>query len=375
MPSVCSQIQAQYNQIKALKEEFVSAYEKAKETKTQEDRDKARELQNKLIAQREALKDLLWPFKEMPSQELKKQYEEEVKILKENKLIQEIPNTGKTGIKNHFPELIEQGFPEYFPLPTIENIKKALKEKKELYREKIKQGFARLQITPVTPMRFLIQAAEDALKKRPDILTKDNGTIEEKPIWRWEGLYKYKPGEGQGLDEIGELVYLPKKLDEDNHGGITKQELLKKTLKTHAQGYIIELKQKDPLIPRQGSNIDIAGRKRIEAGKSPENYLKDMQVEQKKPDSKYKGEAFITPDSRIIEFISQIEKGELIGDYQNNKDSACFCLGAYFKSRGYAPRLYWVRDDRLLSLSRDDAGGVGSDDGASASVMVGLETA
>ena len=286
MPSVCSQIQAQYNQIKALKEEFVSAYEKAKETKTQEDRDKARELQNKLIAQREALKDLLWPFKEMPSQELKKQYEEEVKILKENKLIQEIPNTGKTGIKNHFPELIEQGFPEYFPLPTIENIKKALKEKKELYREKIKQGFARLQITPVTPMRFLIQAAEDALKKRPDIFTKDNGTIEENPIWRWEDLYKYKPGEGQGLDEIGELVYLPKKLDEDNHGGITKQELLKKTLKTHAQGYIIELKQKDPLIPREGSNIDIAGRKRIEAGKSPENYLKDMQVEQKKPDSK-----------------------------------------------------------------------------------------
>lgn len=377
MPALCQSLQSRYVRIKTLNQEFVSAYEKAIKTRSQEDRDEARILQNKLIAEREVLENLLWPFKEMALSEFKEQYEFETeKTLQESNLIQEIPGTGQIGIKNYFPELIKEGAPEYFPLPTMEQIKRALREEKELYNEKMEQEFTRVQIIPVIPLRLMIQATEDTLKARPDILTKDDKTIQAEPINRWEEGYKYKANEGKGADETGELVYFPKKFDPNDHGGLTKQELLKKTLNTHTPGYIIELKQQDPLIPRATNDpTEIAkrtkaGRRQIEANKSPENYLKDLQDEQKKPNSKYQGETLITPDSRIIEFISQLKKGKLIGDYQNGIDSACLCLGAYFKNRDDAPSLLWIHVARQLFLGRRDGGAANSDDGASASAMV-----
>ena len=122
MPQICSKIKTQYNQIKTLKNEFVLAYDKAQETKTREDRDKARILQNKLIVEREALKDMLWPFKEIPSQELKKQYNEQVEIMKQTNILQELPNSRELGI------IDIKG--RSCPIPSLKEVKKAMQDKK-----------------------------------------------------------------------------------------------------------------------------------------------------------------------------------------------------------------------------------------------------
>lgn len=366
---LCPQLKQSLEELKLLKQRFAEAVLASQISKNTIE---AHELRKELIAKINSLQEKLWPCQELNQESIKAQYEEQIEILKQNNLIQEIPGTSQLGSKNHFPETSKEGLPEYFPIPTLENIKEALRTNKELYNEKARQGFTRFQITPVIPLRLLIQGAETALKAKPELLKKADGTLQSNPINRWTDGYPL--AEGQGLDESGELVYFPKELKPDTHQGITKTELLKKTMNTATPGYLIELKQADPLITRTDKDTG-QGRLAIKTNKSSADYLKDLRADQKKPDSKYQGETLVTPDSRIIEFITQLKYDKTIGDWDDGNDAGCLCAGAYFKSRGVVPYFCWGSGARRFRLDRFVAGHQGSYRGSSASAMVGLDSA
>jgi len=317
------------------------------------------------------------------NEQLPKQYQENALILERTGLLDKYQvedeklkllgiKMSKMGIANFaIDEVLDNNGEqvEYFPFPTEAQIKAELTgTKKEFYETKMKQGFTRIQITPIIPIRLMIKALETELKKHPELLTDQNGNIQNNPINRWEEVYKLD--KGQGLDETGELVYLVKQFNKNNHGGITKKELLQKSLSSPFPGYFIELKQEDAKIPRKGTSQPIGGRAQIEAGKSPEQYLNDLQTAQQENNSPYQGESLTTVDSRLIEILKEISKGKIIGDYQDSKDAGCWCPGNYFKTHGNVPYLNWNRDVRRCNLNRFSSGFSNSVNGSSAAAMV-----
>jgi len=142
----------------------------------------------------------------------------------------------------------------------------------------------------------------------------------------------------------------------------------------------VELKQENNNIPRDteaNKNLQTGGgRQAIKAGKSSKYYLKEFQDKFKGRTSAYRGESFTTIDSEIITFFYKLmTEGKVSRDWQDTSDASCWAIGAYFKIHGYVPDLGWYSYIRRLNLSREDPGNAGSDYGASASVMVGMETA
>ncbi|MFH1661531.1 MAG: hypothetical protein ABIA02_00305, partial [Candidatus Falkowbacteria bacterium] len=124
MSQICQSLQSKYKEIKTLNNEFVLAFEKAKETRTQEDRDTARKLMNELKSKREELKNMLWPFEKeiMSMQEFKKQYQKTIEAYRHFGFLQKLSD-GQEGIKD------EQG--NEHPVLSIDEIKSILKENKE----------------------------------------------------------------------------------------------------------------------------------------------------------------------------------------------------------------------------------------------------
>jgi hypothetical protein len=114
----------------------------------------------------------------------------------------------------------------------------------------------------------------------------------------------------------------------------------------------------DPNIPRAGKGKPIGGRPRIEANKTPKEYLEAIGT------GEYQNESGMTPEEWLMQAITTLEeKNQVIDDWQG-KGSIAYNTGAYFPASGRVPYACWGRGIRRAYLDRDDPargnGGIGA---------------
>src|SRR3989338_3378524 len=323
---ICQQLKTELDTIAALAAEFDAAFDHAKETG---DMAEAKALKARIEEQMASLKEKLWPFRELPRQELEKQYQSHQEILKKTGILERFSTGGEPGLPRSSPETMVWGIKgidnKEYPFPSFETILRLMRENKEVMREKQAQGFTRLLITPFG-------------MKLEDLAETYNNA-----------------------DTTGALVYHPQEFSRKNHRGTTKRELL-----TSAGGWHIQLIEDLPNIPRKDQGKTIGGRPRLDTagssitpyikqGKtvpSPQEYLTALHQ-----DPRYRHEHGMTPEDQLAYAILHLEQtNQVIDNYQGN-GSISYQLGAYFPASGAVPYACWYRDGRQARLGRLDPGG------------------
>jgi hypothetical protein len=290
-------------------------------------------------------------FENWLSLELPKQYDEKVKILRKLGLLEVLPDAKDYGI-------IGIDGKEYV-LPEMEEIREAIEKNKEVFETKMKQGLTDLNIVPFgSPLEKLIKIMEKTIIKHHQegklFTAKKNLEDENEPLQKLElhpdceinpehsPLYVWKEGY-KNADTENKIVYYPQEFS-GNHQGQTKREILSKT----KRGFIITLHEKNPNIPKENANEIINGRKRLEANKTSNDYLKMLQTEKQ-----YQNEQGQIPEEWISKFLTTLEKYDQVIDDYNGNGKASFQVGAYFLSSDDVPYCYWDRDNRRARLSRN----------------------
>ncbi len=242
-----------------------------------------------------------------------------------------------------------------YPLPTQEQVIELFAHNKELVGRKVPQGFNRLDLTPLAmPIPHLMDSLKTAILKHsaegkiyqtrrslsdPLILVRVNSI---KQVWIWETLR-------QALD-TDELVYFPQEYS-INHGGQTKLEVIHHGSICAIPGWSIGLVESFPIMPSQGKGKTVRGRKQLEIGYSPREYLQTLQTET------YQGETGKTLEDFITQSLTHLETThEISNDVRD--DNALWCLGQYVKIK-YAecvPTGRWHRDVGRVRLDMHRTG-------------------
>ncbi|MDP2704779.1 MAG: hypothetical protein Q8O71_00020, partial [bacterium] len=296
----------------------------------------AEELVPELARRREAIREKLWPFTELSREKVEAQYNQEVAALETAGVLEKL-KSGEHGIVGI--DKIE------YALPTLAQVVERLRAKKEIVEQKAKQGLLKIQLTPIAmsldalrekyKARVLAHYADmpdptDSSKRIPDpartklFATKKNSSdpaepLEldtDDPLYTWDAY--------ENADVAGALVYFPKAFDEKNHKGKTKAELLQQT----KQGWDIIILEDLPNLPAKDQGEVTGGRKQLEAGASPNDYLEKMN------DSMYQHEQGMTTEDWLILAITHLEStNEVIDDYQG-KGKIARNFGQYFPVSG-----------------------------------------
>jgi len=230
-----------------------------------------------------------------------------------------------------------------YPVPTQEQVVELFAHNRELVGRKFPQGFDRLELTPMAmPTPLLIDRMKAAILKHTaeeDIYQTRHSPSDplipvrvniEKHVWAWETLR-------QALD-TDDLVYFPQEYS-SNHRGQTKLEVVNNGRICAVQGWSVGLVESLPIMRQQGQGKTLGGRRQLEIGSSPREYLQTLQSQA------YQGETGKTLEDFIIKFLTHLETtNEISNDrYDNN---SLWCLGQYMKIK-YAelvPTGWWNRD-------------------------------
>jgi hypothetical protein len=215
-----------------------------------------------------------------------------------------------------------------YPVPTQEHIVGLFAHNRELVSRKVPQGFDRLELTPIAmSMPLLIDRMKEAILKHAA-----EGTIyqtrssasdslvpvrvnKEKHVWIWDTLK-------QALD-TGELVYFPQEYS-SNHRGQTKLEVVNNGRICAFPGWSVGLVESFPIMPEQDQGKTLGGRRQLEIGSSPNEYLQTLQSQA------YQGETGKTLEDFITKFLTRLETtNEVSNDVNDN--NALWCLGQYLK--------------------------------------------
>jgi hypothetical protein len=230
-----------------------------------------------------------------------------------------------------------------YPIPTREEVVELFAQNRELVGRKVPQGFDRLAFTPMAiPTPLLIDRMQAAIVKHaaegkmyqtrrspsdPFISVRVNT---EKQVWIWETLR-------QALD-TDELVYFPQEYS-SNHRGQTGLEVINNRRICAVPGWSVGLVESFPIMSQQGQGETLGGRKQLEIGSSPNEYLQILQTEA------YQGETGQTLEDFMTKFLTHLEAtNEVSNDVNDN--NALWCLGQYLKI-SYAqlvPTGRWHRD-------------------------------
>ncbi|MEI7554716.1 hypothetical protein [Candidatus Chlorohelix sp.] len=227
-----------------------------------------------------------------------------------------------------------------YPIPTQEQVIELFAQNRELVSRKVPQGFDNLELTPLAmPTALLIDRLKAAILKHareiyqtrlspsdPLVAVRVN---KEKHVWVWETLK-------QALD-TDELVYFPQAYS-STHKGLTKLEVVNNGQICAVAGWSVGLVESSPIMPQQGLGKTIGGRKQLEVGCSPNEYLHTLQAQA------YQGETGKTLEDFITKFLTHLEStNEVSNDVSDN--NALWCLGQYLKIP-YAdcvPAGRWIR--------------------------------
>ena len=242
-----------------------------------------------------------------------------------------------------------------YPVPTLEQVVEVFAQNRELVERKVPQGFGRLELIPMAaPMPLLIDRLKEAILQHaaegsidqtrrsaadPLIPVRVN---KEKQVWIWDTLR-------QAFD-TDEQVYFPQQYS-SNHGGQTKLEVINNGRICAVPGWSVGLVEHLPIMPLQGRGEIIGGRRQLEIGFSPREYLRTLQTEA------YQGETGKTLEDFIIKFVTHLETtNEVSHDVGDN--NALWCLGQYMKI-SYAelvPTGRWHRDVGRVRLDMHRTG-------------------
>lgn len=232
------------------------------------------------------------------------------------------------------------------PAPTQEQAVDLFAHNEELVSSKVSQGFDRLALTPLAmPIPLLIErmnaailkhAAEGAIyqtRRSPSDPLAPVRVNAEKQVWLWETLR-------QALD-TDELVYFPQEYS-SNHRGQTKLEAINNGRICAVPGWSVGLVESPPIMLQQGQGRTLGGRKQLEIGASPRDYLQALQTQA------YQGETGKTLEDFVTEFLTHLETtGEISHDRYD--DNALWLLGQYIKyvehlKSDLVPTGWWHRD-------------------------------
>jgi hypothetical protein len=116
-------------------------------------------------------------------------------------------------------------------------------------------------------------------------------------------------------------------------------------------GWSVGLVESSPIMPKPGYGKILGGRKQLEVGGSPREYLNVLHMPE------YQGETGKTIEDFIIEFLIRLETtGEISNDVQDN--NALWCLGQFLKVT-YAelvPTGRWFREVGRVRLDMHRTG-------------------
>jgi hypothetical protein len=256
----------------------------------------------------------------------------------------------RTGILTLLPKSERMGMigtdGKEYPIPTREQVVKLFDHNRELVGIKVPQGFDRLELTPMAmPTLLLIDRMIAAIFKHsaegkiyqtryspsdPLLPVRVNT---EKHVWMWDTLR-------QAMD-TEELVYFPQEYS-GNHRGKTKLEVVNNERICAVPGWSVGLVENLPIIPQQGRGKTLSGRRQLETGSSPRDYLRTLQTQA------YQGETGKTLEDFVTKFLTHLETtNEVSNDrYDNN---ALWFLGQYVKyvkhvKSDLVPTGWWHRD-------------------------------
>lgn len=217
---------------------------------------------------------------------------------------------------------------EEYPVPTREEVVELFARNGELVGVKLGQGFDRLEFTPMAmSVAGLIERMEAAIvrhgaerriyqtRRSPDDALVPVRVNREKHVWVWETLREALDGE--------KLAYFPQEYSSE-HGGLTKVEASHDGRICGVAGWSVGLVESTPVMPRQGEGKTLGGRRQLEIGSSPREYLGTLKMEA------YRGETGRTVEDFITRFVTHLETAD---EVSNDVDdgNALWCLGQYMK--------------------------------------------
>ena len=232
-----------------------------------------------------------------------------------------------------------------YPVPTQEQVVELFANNRELVGRKVPQGFDRLELTPMAmPTPFLIDRMKSAILKHASegniyqTRRSPSDTLipvrvnAEKHVWIWDTLR-------QTLD-TDELVYFPQEYS-SNHRGQTKLEVVNNGHICAVPGWSVGLVESLPMMTQQGRGKTVGGRRQLEIGSSPRDYLRTLQTQA------YLGETGKTLEDFITKFLSHLQTtNEVSNDRHDN--NALWLLGQYVKyvehiKSDLVPTAWWHR--------------------------------
>ncbi len=271
---------------------------------------------------------------QVPGLDIRKEWEKNVRSLAECGILHIDASTHERGVVG-----IDG---THYPIPTPQEIEAALGND-PVYAEKMRQGFTKLIIVPfAAPLGFLSSALGKATARASEkspLVSTNGDPLEcntDEPIYVWD--------EYNNADVVGKLIYNPKQFTPQNHGGTTKQALLKNP----KEAWRVYFLEENADIPRQGQIKTINERPQIESNKTPTEYLALVQT------PPYTHESGLTPEAEIIHALHHLKvHNRIINDYQGT-GSLNYLIGAWFPSSGRVPCAYWDRDGQLWRFGRGD---------------------
>ena len=248
------------------------------------------------------------------------------------------------------------------PMPTLERVQQVI-ERETFTKEKYEQGFTLLHMVPLLTQGELITTLGTQLKKHKaeGKLFGPDGTPLELDIN--QSVYLYD--QFKDADINGSMRYHHERFDRSNPGGMTKAELIKKSLTTPFPGWEVSLIEPGEMAAK-GSGKTIKGRKQLEAGTSSKDSLNLIQT-----DPMYRHESGKIPESWLAEFLIRLHtKNQVLGDY-SGIGKAEFLIGAYYPSSDRVPRGLWSRDYRQAYLDASNPDFAYDYDGVRSVVRIG----
>lgn len=236
-----------------------------------------------------------------------------------------------------------------YPVPTQEQVGRLFAHDREFVGTKVRQGFDRLELTPLAmPILLLIDRMKAAIikhaaegkiyqtRRSPSDPLMPVHVNTEKTVWIWDTLK-------QALD-TDELVYFPQEYS-SRHRGQTKFQVVNNRRICAVPGWSVGLVESLPIMPQQGRGQTLGGRRQLEIGFSPREYLQTLETDD------YQGETGKTLEDFMTKFLTHLETtNEVSNDrYDNN---SLWCLGQYVKIK-YAelvPTGWWNRDFGRIRL-------------------------
>ncbi|TAK96504.1 hypothetical protein EPO05_01740 [Patescibacteria group bacterium] len=347
MQPTCHQLASILAEIQKLKVDFEVAL-------SADDLDGARLIQQELENKVTNFHETCWLFPELPLEKLEEQYISQVQTLTRFGLLEILPSG----------EQVAKGIDDkLYNVPTLKQIVRELQSRPEL-RQKMKQGFTRLQITPFAiPLYKLTKALSKAIlmhhKEGKLFATKfnqddpDEALIplelnEQAPLEYWLGY--------ENSDVSGKLKYFPKNLDPKKHGGKTKAKFLRG--KASFPGFLVTLVEPGQNIPDRDEGKTLNGRKQLEAMVSARGFLQTLLT-----DSQYRNERGITPEEWLVRFLVHLEETDQIIDDRASHGKNCFNLAGFFPEHGCVSEGYWSRRQQEAMLDYGDVAVYTTDSG------------